>query len=999
MFASGSRALVPLYVAPTAALAVLSSDPLLRAHALTALPPRPAALAALNAFLDHLLFHIFGRARSATISSLRSAVLHLFKNQLGTDAVNEGEAELRTYLGKTPEDEAQISSPSSSDEFHAHAAWETTRARCMVYSSLGNLEESDVLAHTPGENSLFPSSPTSRSNVSPITTIFLTAILEVVAEHILLVSGRAALSRYIVAIAAGQLVTPGIICLEEADVDKLAVDPQIGKMWRQWLKRGKELTGSSSPLGPSQLGSPRQMYPQSPLSPPPKTPPSSAHSPKLQPFARRLDLPTPSLPPTTPTKRAPVMPVTPVTVNASSEESPQPVQPILVTKKTPEKQARIPPAFEEPRTPPAIPRAPINRTPHSQVSNRESVTSLSPSHIQDRRQSRTCSIHSYKRSSLYESFASMPEPVFVESAMLAKRGTSYSDNQEYQESTIAAHAARWRLSHLPNDRPISLSVLESIQPKFPDMAAPDEPYNDDDTTEKIVETIETFAIISPEPISLPEFEEPEIPQLSSSRSTLRTSNLDNIAEDMIPAGVYEPVRRASAQADTVASRSPAEEPRPRGGSISVISHSDDSQAPVSSTRREPSVMLMASAPLISAEFCDASSIDSGTRRPSTATSSTEYKGGKTTIPGFGTTVPIERVQKYVWISNNQKPEGESEAGPSEASDTTSMKIESEHERVTFETLLNSDITYKLTLTPDKLRDMKAKQQQQQQEQQPHHMIGKKPHNHTRTPSNVFLSSPSVFRGLAISNVDVPSDSAQIAQSPSMNFKYSFKSKQSKGRSPQIRDNGEKFRKVSPRKSDISRTDTNNEPKQLRKLPSFMSRMGLAALIGANSAKDSPKEAVSSFIFPETTTTSSDVSPADTLSPPMTLNKKESMENMSTLLKSPELVSNSQSSLATVLRPSSSGGSAPNYSPHQKSVRSASMSPILPEGFISSPRSDLDRDITPTATGISGDAPNFVVGTNSPMLPKQSKNTRHQVIRKSSVNLLNLFKGSRNVSAS
>ncbi|KAK9459018.1 uncharacterized protein V1516DRAFT_546937 [Lipomyces oligophaga] len=446
--------LEPLFIAQTAAVAVLASDTIVRSNALSILPPSPPALTFLNLFLDHLLFVILSRARSVRVAHLRSAVRQIFKNQLGNEAVAEGNTELRTYV-RSPEEYALLDSappvtPSEARSFNAEDAWKAARIRCMVYSSLGSVEEADVLSFAPDQRSLFSTNLSDSSElVPPIAVIFLTAILEYVAEHALLVSGRAALSRYMVAIAARQPVAPGMIRLEPADVEKLSVDPHIGKAWRQWWKRGRDFSVASAPHT-SPLASPRLVFP-SPIPSSPTTSEASRRRPtannskkpqqyyqgQSQPQARQQQQPPKQqvqqsytlvpthdqlmqhshiqgqsnpLPPL-PNKESPVSSpnqssqVLESTATANIERDAQTHFPVIVNGNVVRSESPL--TSDEPES---IPTKRINYTPDtvSTGSARRISSSLSTSTsdipvtaaiIQERRKSRPYSVHSQKRSS------------------------------------------------------------------------------------------------------------------------------------------------------------------------------------------------------------------------------------------------------------------------------------------------------------------------------------------------------------------------------------------------------------------------------------------------------------------------------------------------------------------------------------------------------------------------------------------------------------------------
>ncbi|PHH69115.1 hypothetical protein CDD83_5830 [Cordyceps sp. RAO-2017] len=113
----------------------------------------PLALQLVNAFLDQLLFNFLQVARSANLSALRPAVSDVLKPNLARDAISSADEELREYLGSGDEDDfAALPSDAAASprDWDVELVWKRTRLRCMVYSSLGDMEEEDEdLPRTP----------------------------------------------------------------------------------------------------------------------------------------------------------------------------------------------------------------------------------------------------------------------------------------------------------------------------------------------------------------------------------------------------------------------------------------------------------------------------------------------------------------------------------------------------------------------------------------------------------------------------------------------------------------------------------------------------------------------------------------------------------------------------------------------------------------------------------------------------------------------------------
>ncbi|KAI1336751.1 hypothetical protein F5Y15DRAFT_193628 [Xylariaceae sp. FL0016] len=212
-----------------------------------------AALQLANNFVDQLLFNIIAVAKSTSLSALRPAVSEVLKPKLAKDAINQADEELREYLGGGEiEDLSQTPTMESSRDWDLELVWKRTRLRCMVYSSLGDMEEEDEdyymeQEHLHGENDDFRS-----DLVSPAVAIFLTSILEFMGEQVLVVAGQAAFTRlrirYEKDFKEGTR-SPGDfserIVVEDFDMERVALDRTLGRLWRAWKKKMR------SPLEPN----------------------------------------------------------------------------------------------------------------------------------------------------------------------------------------------------------------------------------------------------------------------------------------------------------------------------------------------------------------------------------------------------------------------------------------------------------------------------------------------------------------------------------------------------------------------------------------------------------------------------------------------------------------------------------------------------------------------------------------------------------------------------
>ncbi|KAK6359069.1 hypothetical protein TWF696_000237 [Orbilia brochopaga] len=231
----------------------------------------PDALRLVNQFLDYLLWAVLHVGRTTNLKALRPAVIEVLKSRLAREAIASAEAELEEYLGDT-DDEDLVEGLSDGDEFDVDQVWRKARLRCMIYSSLGDLEEDDE--DTYAESMRSSSSPlehyarmASATIVSPAVAIFLTSILEFIGEQTLLVAGHATVARFSqarIAAAAeegndGSYEAVDRPSVEELDMEKVALNPVLGRMWRQWKKllRGPA-GGQIASRAPSRRDSRRQ---------------------------------------------------------------------------------------------------------------------------------------------------------------------------------------------------------------------------------------------------------------------------------------------------------------------------------------------------------------------------------------------------------------------------------------------------------------------------------------------------------------------------------------------------------------------------------------------------------------------------------------------------------------------------------------------------------------------------------------------------------------------
>ncbi|KAL2759016.1 hypothetical protein ACRALDRAFT_2026416 [Sodiomyces alcalophilus JCM 7366] len=205
----------------------------------------PTALQLVNDFLDQLLFSFLQLSRSTTLAALRPAVSEVLKPKLAKDVINNADEELREYLGGADEEDFVPADASQAQrDWDPELVWKRTRLRCMVYSSLGDMEEEDEDYYTEHEN-LEPGVDERGSDlISPAVAIFLTSILEYMGEAALVVAGQAACHRMQTAfekdLREGVKTTAVVadrIVVQDFDMERVALDRTLGRLWRGWKKR------------------------------------------------------------------------------------------------------------------------------------------------------------------------------------------------------------------------------------------------------------------------------------------------------------------------------------------------------------------------------------------------------------------------------------------------------------------------------------------------------------------------------------------------------------------------------------------------------------------------------------------------------------------------------------------------------------------------------------------------------------------------------------------
>ncbi|KAJ9641052.1 hypothetical protein H2199_005720 [Coniosporium tulheliwenetii] len=218
------------------------------------------ALALINFFLDSQLYSILSIARSDSLSAVRPAVSDVLKPKLAREAISAADEGLREFLDDGEEEE--LSRHTDRDpNWNTEAVWKRTRLRVMVYSRLGEMDEDEEEQYLNQEARLATSSPgmptfNDADLTSWATANFLTSIIEYLAEQLLRISAEAAYSRHMAKLRRSEQSPTGPtvhgtaerITVEEIDVEKIALNPTLGRLWRIWRKRSRHSRTPGSPL-------------------------------------------------------------------------------------------------------------------------------------------------------------------------------------------------------------------------------------------------------------------------------------------------------------------------------------------------------------------------------------------------------------------------------------------------------------------------------------------------------------------------------------------------------------------------------------------------------------------------------------------------------------------------------------------------------------------------------------------------------------------------------
>ncbi|CAG8499858.1 2941_t:CDS:2, partial [Racocetra persica] len=170
----------------------------------------PEALSAINNFLDEFLYLLVDSSRSLCLENIKPAIFNVLPTNLGKNSIKEAEFELKTFMesgnfDKTLEKNVEIFEP-----YPVQKIFEQFRIKCKYYSTLS--EQSFSI------NDRDPSTVPGLHNsegiyISPSLAIYMTAVLEYVGEHILILVAKA-------------LKQQGDATVAKANDETLSIQPQ-----------------------------------------------------------------------------------------------------------------------------------------------------------------------------------------------------------------------------------------------------------------------------------------------------------------------------------------------------------------------------------------------------------------------------------------------------------------------------------------------------------------------------------------------------------------------------------------------------------------------------------------------------------------------------------------------------------------------------------------------------------------------------------------------------
>ncbi|KAF2674188.1 hypothetical protein BT63DRAFT_4288 [Microthyrium microscopicum] len=212
------------------------------------------ALQMLNSFLDSLLYNFLAKAKGTKLSLLRPAIIEVLKAKLGREALASADEELEGLVAEGDDDEQDGADKMSSvPEWHLESAFKRMRLRVMVFIRLGDFDDDDEDKFLDDEDAADMHGHDQQILSSP-AAVYVASVLEYLAEQSLSLASEAACSRARLRARrvfneSGPVDVPEHenIVVEDNDVEKIALNPGLGRLWRTFRKSQRSLLPPGSP--------------------------------------------------------------------------------------------------------------------------------------------------------------------------------------------------------------------------------------------------------------------------------------------------------------------------------------------------------------------------------------------------------------------------------------------------------------------------------------------------------------------------------------------------------------------------------------------------------------------------------------------------------------------------------------------------------------------------------------------------------------------------------
>jgi hypothetical protein len=233
------------------------------------------ALSLLNTFLDALLYNFLTKGHGTSLSQLRPAITEVLKAKLARDALASADEELHGLIGESDTDigtEEELTASSFggrsgwAQDWHLELAFKRMRLRVMVFIRLGDFDDEDEDRFLEDDEQFRVNDQQASKDMEFLASpaaVYLASVLEHIAEQALTVAGEAAFARsrkqLNKRINEDEELSNGeqeTVVVEEMDVEKIALNPTLGRLWRTWRKNYRLMHGGAMPGPPSPPASP-----------------------------------------------------------------------------------------------------------------------------------------------------------------------------------------------------------------------------------------------------------------------------------------------------------------------------------------------------------------------------------------------------------------------------------------------------------------------------------------------------------------------------------------------------------------------------------------------------------------------------------------------------------------------------------------------------------------------------------------------------------------------